>query len=146
MMQRRAKAASAVLCASLFGALAAFGGPGRADDATGSAGLYSEAQAARGLAVYEKHCVACHAAGMTGGPGSPPLKGEIFLIGWRGEKVGVLLEQIHLTMPTGLAGSLADQEYADVLAAVLQANGFPPSADGSELATDPAALMDVTIE
>ncbi len=103
-------------------------------------GVYSEAQAARGLAVYAEHCVTCHAEGMTGGPGSPPLAGRVFMIGWERETVGALYDYLKTTMPTGRAGALEDQQYADVLAAVLAANGFPSSADGGDLPPDPAAL------
>jgi mono/diheme cytochrome c family protein len=117
-----------------------------ASPAPAEGGLYSAAQAERGQAVYDRHCVACHAAGMTGGgAGSPPLVGQIFMIGWRGESVGALLDYLRTTMPTGMAGSLTDQEYADVLALMLQANGVPADA-GVELGTDPEALMDVAIE
>jgi mono/diheme cytochrome c family protein len=127
-------------------ALLLTGAPALAEDArTAADGIYSEAQAARGLAVYDAHCMVCHASGMTGGAGSPPLVGRAFLIGWRTETVGALLEQLRATMPTGQAGSLSDQQYADVLSAMLKANGFPPSSDGAELAADPAALEGVTL-
>ncbi len=108
-------------------------------------GVFSTAQAERGAAVYEQHCIACHAAGMAGGPGSPPLVGRIFLIGWQAETLGVLFDHLKTTMPTGAAGTLTDQQYADAMALILQANGFPPSADGSEIAPDSPALSEIVI-
>jgi len=112
---------------------------------TTAGGVYAPAQAEHGLEIYADHCVACHAEGMKGGPGAPPLIGASFKAGWEGETVGSLLDYLRTTMPTGQAGALKDQEYADVLAAVLQANGYPPSSNGGEIATDPAALENVTI-
>jgi mono/diheme cytochrome c family protein len=117
---------------------------GAADFAAAS-GVYSEAQAERGAQVYESHCIACHAAGMNGGPGAPPLTGRIFLVGWQAETVGTLYDYLKTTMPTGAAGTLSDQQYADALALILKTNGFPTSADGAELAPDPAALAAIAI-
>jgi alcohol dehydrogenase (cytochrome c) len=108
-------------------------------------GVYSEAQAERGAQVYAGHCVACHAAGLEGGPGVPPLTGRIFLVGWQGETLGVLFDHLKTTMPTGAAGTLTDQQYADALALILQANGFPASPDGAEIAPDSAALGGIGI-
>jgi mono/diheme cytochrome c family protein len=131
---------AALLLASLL--LAA---PAAAQNRTASDGVYAEAQAERGRAIYQSHCVICHGPDMTGGPGSPPIVGRAFMIGWRSESVGALLDHLRTTMPTGQAGALTDQEYADVLSVILQTNGYPASADGTELATDPVELMDVTM-
>lgn len=120
--------------------------PAYAEDALlASDGVYSEAQVARGLEVYEAHCLSCHAKGMTGGPGSPPLAGRIFMIGWEAKTVGALYDSLKTTMPTGKAGSLTDQEYVDVLAAILAANGFPPDKESGELTADPASLEGILI-
>jgi mono/diheme cytochrome c family protein len=108
-------------------------------------GVYTAAQAARGLVVYKAHCVTCHAEGMTGGQGAPPLTGKVFMVGWQDETVGALYDYLRTMMPTGQAGSLKPQEYADALAAILQANGFPPSTDGQELPPDSAKLAGAAI-
>jgi quinoprotein glucose dehydrogenase len=112
---------------------------------TAADGVYSAEQAERGRAVYQSYCVICHGPELTGGPGSPPLVGRAFLIGWQRESVGALLDNLRTTMPTGQAGALTDRQYADVLATILEANGFPPSLDGAELPIDPAALEGVTL-
>lgn len=120
-------------------------GPAIAGEGTAADGIYSAAQAERGAAVYERSCVACHAPDMTGAPGSPPLVGRLFMIVWEGETVGALYDYLKTMMPTGAAGTLTDQQYADVLALLLETNGFPASAEGAELAPDPAALAAIAI-
>ena len=125
--------------------LIATSAPAQDEGSTATDGIYSAEQSARGAAVYDAHCVMCHAVGMTGGAGSPAIVGRGFMIGWARESVGALLDNLRATMPTGQAGALSDQQYADVLATILEANGFPASPDGVELPTDPAALEDVTL-
>lgn len=103
-------------------------------------GIYTDAQAERGAALYAEHCVACHQENFGGAPGTPPLIGPAFTYLWDGETVGALYEIVRTTMPSGQAGLLSDQEYLDVLTTVLQANGFPAAESGDELPPDPAVL------
>ena len=108
-------------------------------------GIYTGAQAERGLTIYTDHCEMCHAPNFTGNPGAPPLTGLEFLFNWDGMSMAALLDYVKTMMPPGEVGSLSDQEYVDVVATVLQANGFPAE-DSAELPTDPDALAGLAFQ
>lgn len=93
--------------------------------ASANKALYSQAQAARGLAIFVSRCAVCHGSELTGGGGSPPLKGPDFLFAWSQKTTKDLVDYISVNMPPGQANSLAVQEYEDVTAYILGANGFP---------------------
>ena len=48
-------------------------------------GVYTDAQAARGQAVYAARCASCHGDALNGAQG-PPLKDDLFLSSWLSEK------------------------------------------------------------
>ncbi|QGY79246.1 PQQ-binding-like beta-propeller repeat protein [Sphingorhabdus lacus] len=86
--------------------------------------LFSEDQATRGKVVYASHCAVCHGFELTGGGGSPTLKGPDFLFGWSRKSTKDLVDYISVNMPPGQGRSLSGQEYEDVAAYILGANGF----------------------
>ena len=88
-------------------------------------GVYTEEQAKRGEALYQKECKGCHGVALAGGESSPPLTGGAFLSNWNGLTLGDLFERIRKTMPQNAPGKLNRQQNADVLAFVLTANKFP---------------------
>ena len=88
-------------------------------------GVYMAAQAASGRAIYERECAACHRADLQGSFEAPQLAGESFLRFWGDLSPGDLLVRVSGSMPPGEEGSLADAEYLDVVAYLLQANGAP---------------------
>jgi mono/diheme cytochrome c family protein len=108
-----------------------------------AAGHYTEAQAQRGVAAYAETCSLCHGADMRGGPGSPSLAGPEFMFTWKTKSAGELFDYVKTNMPPGAGGSLSDQQYADVVAAVLKANAVP--AGQAELPADAAALKSLSI-
>jgi len=122
-----------ILSAGLF-----WSGSARAGTSTLD-GIYSAAQAKRGLAVYTEHCVMCHAPNFTGNPGAPPLTGPEFTFNWDGMTMAALFDYVKAMMPPGEVGSLSDQEYIDAIATILQANAFP-AVDGKDLPADQDAL------
>ena len=87
-----------------------------------SSGVYTVSQAASGRAAYDETCATCHATDLKGSVG-PPLSGSAFLAGWGGRTSSELLAHIKTTMPPGAEGSLADEQYLDIVAYVLQSNG-----------------------
>lgn len=87
--------------------------------------FFSKAQATRGGEISLAHCAMCHGAELTGGGGSPPLQGPDFLFGWSSKTTKDLVEYISEKMPPGLGHSLTEQQYEDVSAYILSANGFP---------------------
>jgi len=108
--------------------VASIGGIAVAEDAASRTvweGVYAAEQAEAGLSVYATQCQQCHAETMRGGPGAPGLVGPGFQFGWDEKTVGELFAFIKENMPAGAAGSLTDQQYIDVTAAILQENGFP---------------------
>jgi quinoprotein glucose dehydrogenase len=117
---------------ALIGALAAavvvlvVGAP-LAQDASRSVwdGVYTDAQAERGAAAYEKNCAKCHGEQLTGTGEAKPLAGPEFLSTWNGLSMGDLFDRTRTTMPMDAPRSLGGETYADILAYVLKFNGFP---------------------
>lgn len=102
-------------------------------------GVYTDAQAARGVTVFGASCANCHTLGAEG---NRPLSGDLFLTRHTQKPLPDLLTYIRTSMPNGAAaGSLPASSYNDVLAAILKANGLP--AGTTELA--PEAIAGVQI-
>jgi S-disulfanyl-L-cysteine oxidoreductase SoxD len=107
-------------------------------------GAYTEEQAKRGEALYQKECKGCHGVALAGGESSPPLTGGAFLSNWNGLTLGDLFERIRKTMPQNAVGKLNRQQNADILAFVLSANKFP--AGKTELSRQTEFLKEIRFE
>jgi mono/diheme cytochrome c family protein len=107
-------------------------------------GVYSEAQAKRGEALYEKQCSACHGDKLAGRESAPPLTGGAFLSNWNGLPLGDLFERIRRTMPQTSPGKLTRQQNADILAYLLSFNKFP--AGKTELYRQAEMLREIRFE
>jgi len=107
-------------------------------------GAYTEEQAKRGEALYQKECKACHGVALGGGESSPPLTGGAFLSNWNGLTLGDLFERIRKTMPQNAPGKLNRQQNAEVLAFLLSANKFPSGK--SELPRQTEFLKEIRFE
>ena len=107
-------------------------------------GAYTEGQAKRGGDVYSQECASCHGQTLAGGEAAPGLIGSDFLQEWAGLTVGDLFERIRVAMPQDSPGRLSRQQYADIVARILNANEFP--AGESELGTDVAVLKQIAIQ
>jgi mono/diheme cytochrome c family protein len=131
----------AVLLVSLAAApLAAQTGPRNARD-----GVFTTEQALRGKAGYDGVCARCHGIPLTGSQGNgPTLKGAAFLAHWDKDTLGSLYTKIRDTMPLGVAGTLTDEVKLQILAYVLEQNGFP--AGKTDLPGDINALEEITIQ
>jgi len=105
-------------------------------------GVYSDAQATRGSALYRAQCAKCHGDALEGRSG-PPLVGSEFLSVWGAQPLSELAGKIRNTMPADSPGKLKPAETADLVAYVLQAGKFPSGRN--ELASDDAALKSVTL-
>jgi hypothetical protein len=88
-------------------------------------GIYTAAQAASGGRVYMQHCVACHGSDLQGSGQAPALVGGQFVSDFDAQTLGDLFHIIRTTMPMNAPGALSPVMYANVLAYLLQANGFP---------------------
>ncbi len=100
---------------------------GTPDDAqrTVWAGVYSEAQAERGQALYTESCSVCHAPDLRGSNTSPSLVGQSFTFLWGGSILGVLFKRIQERMPPVRPGTLPAQTYRDILAFIMNKNSYP---------------------
>src|SRR5262249_23123961 len=85
---------------------------------------YTEQQAMRGQALYEKRCATCHGTNLAGRTG-PPLTGDDFLSNWDTHPLLDLANKILKTMPRDDTPALTAQESADLLAYSLQGGKFP---------------------
>jgi quinoprotein glucose dehydrogenase len=102
-------------------------------DATRPDGAYRKEQAKLGQAAYDNKCSECHDGGIMG----PELWGSAFSSDWRNKKVRALYDLIAKTMPADNPGTLSETEILNLVAYLLQANGFPP---GDGMLDQPAAL------
>ena len=102
-------------------------------------GVFTAAQAERGRLAFQQHCAECHGAGLNGGE-AVPLSGERFNLSWSESTVDRLFRQMSTSMPASedgsLAGTLARGTYVDIVALILQANGYP--AGSAELTPESA--------
>ena len=90
-------------------------------------GVYTEAQAKRGEAVYFERCLQCHGATLMGGTdGAGPLTGPTFNGNWNGVALDAMLDRVRTTMPLDKPSTLSRQQIADVLAYIFSVNKFPP--------------------
>src|SRR6188768_3805696 len=61
-------------------------------------GVFSDAQATRGQALYAQRCAGCHGPALAGAQ-APPLAGREFTFKWRKEPLSALFIKIRYTMP-----------------------------------------------
>ena len=104
-------------------------------------GVYTDAQAARGQAIYDKQCASCHGQGLKGLQ-APPLAGDAFAAAWQAQPLVELATKIRRTMPADAQGTLSEPDTADLVAVILKAGGFP--AGRTELAPTEAGLKAVS--
>jgi mono/diheme cytochrome c family protein len=104
-------------------------------------GVYTDAQAARGQAMYQNQCASCHGDKLQGSQG-PPLVAEAFLSHWNTQPLSELASKIRNTMPADATGTLTPQQSADLVAFILKSGSFP--AGKTELASDEAVLGKIT--
>jgi mono/diheme cytochrome c family protein len=101
-------------------------------------GVYTEAQAARGVTAFGQSCTGCHALAAEG---KAPLVGDPFWKSFAQKNVGDLLEFVSANMPNGSPRSLSESTYADIVALMLKSNGFP--AGTAELRRDNIANVQI---
>ena len=105
--------------------------------------VYTEAQAARGKAVYADSCSQCHGDTPEGTPIAPALSGDDFFGHFKDKSVGDLFTKISTTMPKGEENSLKPAQVADLIAFLAMSNKWPAGA--KELPPDPDALKQIQI-
>jgi mono/diheme cytochrome c family protein len=98
-------------------------------------GVYTAAQASRGKNVYAGICKQCHT------PESHT--GATFAKWWAGKQLSDLFMYVTQNMPKNDPGSLAPEEYVDVMAYLLRMNAMPVGK--AELPPDPDELQKIRI-
>ncbi len=100
-----------------------------------SEGVYTKAQAERGLTLYDTSCASCHELSK--------FKGTEFANTWT-DKPLTDLHVAVVSMPMDAPGSMKPQEYADILAYFLSINGYP--AGPAELEGTDAAIKAIKLD
>jgi mono/diheme cytochrome c family protein len=80
--------------------------------------VFTAEQARRGQGVFTSVCSTCH--------GRNEFTGPIFALTWMEEPVANLYEFASINMPQDAPGSLPPEDYAAVVAYLLQLNGRAP--------------------
>ena len=101
-------------------------------------GVFTTAQADRGKQNFlAGRCGGCHKLDLSGDRG-PALKGDDFLAHWENGSLVTLFDKIRETMPPNGANEVTDDAKVDIVAYLLQQNGYP--AGKSELRTEADSL------
>lgn len=98
--------------------------------------LYTDAQAAAGAKVFDENCSVCHGPHLEGRAG-PALKGPTFATAEAAFSVSDIFWIVSQNMPASAPGTLSKDQYVQVMAFLLQQNGYPAgkkalSYDGAE--------------
>lgn len=99
-------------------------------------GVYTSEQAEVGRRVFENECGLCHA--------SAEFSGRVFQLTWAGRPLAGFYIQVSNTMPLEAPGSLPAEEYAAVLAYILELNGYP--AGDEPLPAESSALSAIQLD
>lgn len=101
---------------------------GNAQKTTTSDGVYTKAQADGAKAQFDKICADCHPFTVAAKKKTRdvPLGDEPFFESWEGRSLGELITTVALTMPNDGSAVVSDEEAANLVAYVLQQNGFAP--------------------
>jgi mono/diheme cytochrome c family protein/ABC-type amino acid transport substrate-binding protein len=90
--------------------------------------LYTEDQAAKGSLAYLQNCAMCHGPNMEGQSGGfpgPALKGADFADPSYDFHVNEIFNFVAKQMPSATPGSLPHEAYVQIMAYLLQQNGYP---------------------
>ena len=96
-------------------------GPGPAAHLRLSAAFYTEEQARRGQRAFRQVCSDCHY--------TSEFKGPVFTDVWARRTARDLYRELRRTMPDDNPGGLPRQTYVDVMAYILELNGYPAGSD-----------------
>jgi hypothetical protein len=100
------------------------------------AGVYTAEQALEGAALFEQYCLRCHSA--------EEYRSARFREKWSSRTLRDLYAVIASTMPFDQPASLPLREYSELVAFILELNGFP--AGDVLLEWDEKALAAITID
>lgn len=125
--------------AAMLASVAAVAAPAKPASST-MTGVYTDAQAMEGKAVYDSACARCHRADMLGSFEAPPLTGRL-IANWSGNSLAGLSAYMQKAMPLFAPGSLSPEVNAKLIAYILKTEGYP--AGRTPLPADGAALAKI---
>ena len=106
---------------------------------------FTEQQVMQGRAAYQQNCMDCHGSSLDNGEfGGAPLKGAYFRNKWGNGSVANLYAFTKAKMPPDRPGTFSDKVYADLVAYILQANGYEPG--GRELPVDATMQQSMSLK
>jgi mono/diheme cytochrome c family protein len=106
-------------------------------------GVFSAAQAERGKQNFlTGRCGGCHKLDLTGDRG-PALKGDDFLAHWDNGSVVTLFDKIRETMPPNAPNETTDDAKIDIVAYLLQQNGYPPGKNELRAEAESLGIIDL---
>jgi cytochrome c5 len=126
------------IAALLFSAASAHD---RAARQTTNDGVYTKAQADGARKQFDKICADCHPFTVAAKkkPQDLPLGDEPFFESWSGRALSEMVTLIALTMPNDGSATVTDEEALNLVAYILQQNGYP--AGSSPLTKDTASAV-----
>jgi len=98
-------------------------------------GVYTEAQAKRGEALWGEKCAKCHGPDLSGGD-APSLIGSEFSGNWDDLTLGDLSQRLRVSMPQDNPQSLSREQVADLVALILKGNRMPAGQTDLPLQTE----------
>lgn len=112
------------------------------DPAKALAPQFTAAQASAGKTAYNSGCAVCHGSTLTNGTFGPPLAGAFFKNRWSNRAVRALYDRSVKTMPPASPASLPKDTYAEIVAYILEINGYKPGSkpSGIDAALDGMAI------
>jgi hypothetical protein len=106
-------------------------------------GVYTTSQAGRGKAVFEVQCFGCHRHDLSGSNRAPSLRGDRFISDWDHTSIFKLFNKVKNDMPPVYSETVSPQSKLDIIAYILQVNGFPSGT--SELSPNQDELANIWI-
>jgi len=107
-------------------------------DISVAAGVFNAQQAARGEQVYAQNCSACHDA--------ENYAGQSLQAKWGGFTLGDIYNDISVSMPPENPGGLSPEDYASIVAYLLQESGYAPGEGSAQLPGDNFQLRRYVID
>ncbi len=88
-------------------------------------GVYTAAQVDQAKKPLVAVCRRCHSDDLGGSDRGPSLHGPKFMATWETQELSALFAKVRDTMPPDSPSSLPDEDYINMVALILQKNGFP---------------------
>ena len=128
---------------SVFVVLILANGPIVTTQGPGASVPLTSSQAQSGRAIYDSNCASCHGPSLSDGL-AQSLTGGQFKARWNGQSPAVLRDYIRRQMPPGRGGTLANEEYTNLVALLLKENGYV--AGERPLPVDDQALVSMRVQ